>query len=813
MSRDLEQQTGQNRMEKEQGIYSAVTRVQPAFTTGLSEAQVQERFAARADNYKVESSTRSVGDIVKSNLFTYFNLIFTVIAVLLAIVGAWRDMMFLPVIVANTCIGIFQEVHSKRVLDGLSVLNAPKCVAVRDGKEVTLPAEQLVLDDIVVFSAGSQIPADAVVVNGEIQVNESLITGESDEISKREGDSLLSGSFVVSGKAHARLEKVGKDSYISKLTLQATKSKQGEQSEMIRSLNYLILVMGIIIIPIGILLFVQSFIYNEGTFHDSITGMVAAVIGMIPEGLYLLASVAMAVSVIRLAKQKVLVHDMKCIETLARVDVLCVDKTGTITEPGMHVYVVEAVDQAKEEEVDSLLSSFVAAQSKDNATMEALQEYYAGKPAIKADAVYSFSSETKYSGAVFAGKSYVTGAPEFVLRSQFQEYQKQIAQYSSKGYRVLVFAEYEGTLGKGTLTEPVIPLAFIMLANPIRQGAKETFSYFAENDVEIKVISGDNPLTVSVIAQEAGIANADRYVDASTLKTDKDYDEAVEKYTVFGRVTPNQKRILVQTLKAHKKTVAMTGDGVNDVLALKDADCSVAMASGSDAASNVSQLVLLESDFSRMPSVVAEGRRVVNNIQRTASLYIVKNIFSMLLSIFSVIVMLDYPLRPVQITLISMFTIGIPSFVLALEPNKDIIRGHFLTNVLVKALPAGLTDFLVVSGLVLFCREFDVNPECLSTSCTVLVAIVGFMILYRIAQPMKGWHILLVVGVVCGWLFCMLFFRPLFSITAISKQCAMLTMVFAIVTEPVLRYLSLVVEWIYEKFSARRRRYRRAETN
>lgn len=812
MNQDFEQGNSEKN-KTEQGIYSAVTRVQADFSTGLNEEQVRERFAAHADNYKVESSTRSVGDIVKSNLFTYFNLIFTVIAVLLAIVGAWRDMMFIPVIVANTCIGIIQEVHSKNVLDKLAVLNAPKCTAVRDGMEVVLAAEKLVLDDIVVFSAGSQIPADAVVVNGEIQVNESLITGESDEISKREGDSLLSGSFVVSGKAYARLEKVGKDSYISRLTLQATKSRKGEQSEMIRSLNYLILVMGIIIIPIGISLFVQSFIYNENTFRDSITGMVAAVIGMIPEGLYLLASVAMAVSVMRLAQKKVLVHDMKCIETLARVDVLCVDKTGTITEPGMHVYAVEVIEGAGEEETNFMLSAFVSAQSRDNATMEALQEYYSGGFTMHADAVFSFSSETKYSGAVFGGRAYVAGAPEFVLRSQFQEYQEQIAQYSCRGYRVLVFAEYEGTLGKGPLTEPVIPLAFVMLANPIRQGAKETFSYFAENDVEIKVISGDNPLTVSVIAQEAGIANADRYVDASHLKEEKDYDDAVEKYTVFGRVTPDQKRILVQTLKAHKKTVAMTGDGVNDVLALKDADCSVAMASGSDAASNVSQLVLLESDFSRMPSVVAEGRRVVNNIQRTASLYIVKNIFSMLLSIFSVILMLDYPLQPVQITLISMFTIGIPSFVLALEPNRDIIRGHFLTNVLVKAFPAGLTDFLAVSSLVLFCREFGVDSDCLSTSCTILVAIVGFMILYQIAKPMKGWHIVLVAGVVSGWLFCMLFVRPLFSITGITKQCAMLTVVFAIATEPALRYLSLLVEWAHKKIITRRRRCRCAETN
>lgn len=779
--------------------------------SGLSAEQVKRRFAQGENNYKVESSTLSVPEIVRSNVCTYFNLVFAVIAVLLAIVGAWSDMLFLPIIVANTCIGIIQEVHSKKVLDKLSILNAPHAVVIRDGKRQEIPADQLVLDDIVEFSAGSQIPADAKVVSGELQVNESLITGESDEIEKREGDSLLSGSFVVSGKACARLEKVGKDSYISKLTLQATKSKKGEQSEMIRSLNYLIMVMGIIIIPIGIALFVQSFIYNEGTFHDSITGMVAAIIGMIPEGLYLLTSVALAVSSVRLAQKKVLIHDMKCIETLARVNVLCVDKTGTITEPGMHVYDFSVLDGADQLEISQLLADFVAAQEKDNATMEALKAHFSNESGMRAREVYSFSSETKYSGAVMNdGKSYVIGAPEFVLRGQFAQYQEQIATYSSKGYRVLVFAQYEGTLDRKPLTEPVLPLCFVMLANPIRKGAKETFTYFAENDVDIKVISGDNPLTVSVIAAEAGIVGAERFVDASTLKEKEDYYRAVEEYTVFGRVTPSQKRMLVQALKEHKKTVAMTGDGVNDVLALKDADCSVAMASGSEAASNVAQLVLLDSDFSRMPSVVAEGRRVVNNIERTAALYIVKNIFSMLLAIFSVILMLDYPLEPSQVSLISMFTIGIPSFVLALEPNKDLIRGHFLTNVLVRALPAGLTDFIVVSGLVIFCREFQVDLDCLSTSCTILVAIVGFMILHRIARPMNTGHIVMLVGVIAGWILCMLFGGSFFGITGISKQCEMLMVIFAIITEPVLRYLSLIVEWISARCRMIHARFSRA---
>lgn len=408
------------------------------------------------------------------------------------------------------------------------------------------------------------------------------------------------------------------------------------------------------------------------------------------------------------------------------------------------------------------------------------------------------------------GKSYVIGAPEFVLAGQFAQYQEQIATYSSKGYRVLVFAQYEGTLDRKPLTEPVLPLCFVMLANPIRKGAKETFTYFAENDVDIKVISGDNPLTVSVIAAEAGIVGAERF--GRCIDSERKRRLLSRGGRIYGirPCDPEPEADAGTGTERAKKTVAMTGDGVNDVLALKDADCSVAMASGSEAASNVAQLVLLDSDFSRMPSVVAEGRRVVNNIERTAALYIVKNIFSMLLAIFSVILMLDYPLEPSQVSLISMFTIGIPSFVLALEPNKELIRGHFLTNVLVRALPAGLTDFIVVSGLVIFCREFQVDLDCLSTSCTILVAIVGFMILHRIARPMNTGHIVMLVGVIAGWILCMLFGRSFFGITEISKQCEMLMVIFAIITEPVLRYLSLIVEWISARCRMIHARFSRA---
>ena len=831
---------------------------------GLTKEQVEERISHKAVNYSVEPPSKSAKEIICSNIFTYFNLIFFIIAVVLILVGSFRDLTFLPVVVSNTLIGIVQELRSKKVLDNLSILNAPKNTVLRDGEEQTIPSEELVLDDIVIFSAGNQIPADAVVEDGEVLVNESLITGESDQITKKKGDTLLSGSFVVSGKCKGRLEKVGKDSYISQLTLEAKAMNDSETSEMIRSLDRLVKTVGVIIIPIAIVLFSQQYFINGTSLKESVTATVAAIIGMIPEGLYLLASVAMAVSVMRLATQKVLVHNMKCIETLARVDVLCVDKTGTITDNTMTVkkmyplrkkagsterntnagmdtdsnsdinsdtnvdsssevraaqadipetaIVPQQMETSKENssseeeleipkftkeeaaEIELAVGDFAAAMATDNITMKAIKDFFRKRSGKRPEKVFSFSSATKYSGAVFEDNSYVLGAPEFILRSEYSEYAPQIERWSKKGFRVLVFAKYLGVLDGGALTAPVDPMGIILLANPIRANARETFAYFADQNVEIKVISGDNPVTVSEVAKEAGIANAENYVDMSTIETEEELRAAAVKYTVFGRVTPDQKRQLVGALKGAGHTVAMTGDGVNDVLALKDADCSVAMASGSDAAAQVSQLVLLESDFSKMPSVVAEGRRVVNNIERTASLFLVKNIFSLFLSLFSIILMVDYPMEPSQISLIGMFTIGIPAFVMSLEQNTSRIEGHFLSNVLFKALPGGLTDFIVVSGLYVFCMEFNVSADDVSTSATIVLAIVGLMILYRIASPMTKIHWILWFSMAAGLIYCMTFVSGIFAISGISKKSVMLLIVFAIITEPVFRYLSIGIK-------------------
>ena len=772
------------------------TRYRPDHQTGLTAQQVQEHRMHGWTNQPVDPPSKTTKEIIQENVFTYFNLIFLVLAVLLCLVGSFRDLTFLPVIVLNTLIGIIQETRAKKVLDNLTMLNAPHAMVIRDGKKSQINAEDLVIDDIVIFEAGNQVCADAEVCAGEVQVNESLLTGESDEIKKRKGDQLMSGSFIVSGQCHARLDKVGADSYISRLTLEAKAMQNTEQSEMIRSLDKLVKWVGVAIIPIGIILFIQAFVFQGEGFRSSVTSMIAAVIGMIPEGLYLLASVALAVSSIRLAQKKVLLHDMKCIETLARVNVLCVDKTGTITENTMEVQDViptKEYEEGKLRPLSELLGDFTAAQSSDNITMEAMKRYFKIASGKKAVAKTGFSSASKYSSVTFEEASYVLGAPEFVLKEQYENYEEAISAHASKGARVLVFGTAKEEPDGKPLKEAVTPLAYVLLANPIRQEAKETFTYFAEQGVEVKVISGDNPLTVSEVAKEAGIAGAERYVDASTLHTEEEMRAAVLNNAVFGRVTPNQKRKFVQILKEEGKTVAMTGDGVNDVLALKDADCSIAMASGSDAAAQASQLVLLESDFSCMPEVVLEGRRVVNNIQRSASLFLVKNIFSFLLSLVSFVFMFTYPLEPSQISLISMFTIGVPAFFLALEPNKNIIKGHFLTNVFLKALPAALTDVLAVGALVIFGRTFGVSSADISTAATMLLSIVGFMILYTISAPMNVLRGVILGGCIVGLLFCSIFLNDLFAITGMTTKCVMLFVVFAIATEPVLRYLTWLI--------------------
>ncbi len=773
----------------------------PAITVdpaqGLTTDQVRERMRCGWDNRAVDASLQTTGQIIRENIFTYFNLIFLILTVLLLLAHSYSDLSFLLIIVVNTAIGIIEEVYAKNELAKMNMIATPKATVVRDGKTASVPTERLVRDDIIVLAAGNQVSADAKVLQGEVRVNESLLTGETDEIIKKPGDTLISGSFIVSGQCAAQLTAVGRDSYISKLTLEAKAMKTGEQSQIFRALNRLLIFIGIALVPIGAVLFLEAFYLNGEGFAGSITSMVAAVIGMIPEGLFLLTNVALALSAVRLARRHVLFHDLKSIETLARVDVLCVDKTGTITENEMKVKRVvktKDYDTLGLPELDLLLGDYAHAMNADNITMEAVKDRFQKWTGRRAYAVSPFTSALKYSGVTFEEGSYILGAPEIVLKEYYATYDARLRRYIARGYRVLAFAAYNGPLNGAGLTEAVRPLGFLLLANPVRPEAAETFSYFAKEGVAIKVISGDNPQTASEAAMEAQIEGAENYIDARELRTPAEIDHAMSHYTVFGRVTPEQKRQFIHALQAQGHTVAMTGDGVNDVLALKDADCSVAMASGSEVAAQVSQVVLMDSDFSCMPEVVAEGRRVVNNIQRSGSLFLVRNIFSLLLALFSAFFMITYPLSPSQITLISWFTIGIPAFCLAFQKNEDPIEGRFLPNILSRALPAGVTDFLAVGFLVIFGMVFGVASEDIATASTMLLAIVGFIVLIKLGGPMDRNKWIMWFCCIGGLLFMSIFLPELFHITGMSMQCIMLFVVFAIATEPILRVLTMAVD-------------------
>lgn len=727
---------------------------------GLTAAEVEERIEEGRVNILSTSATKSIGKIVLENVFTFFNMIFVFIAAVLIAVGAFKELTFIVIIVLNTGIGIVQELISKKKLDDLSLLAKTKAKVMREGQIYEVDTEDLVEDDIVYYGAGSQIHADGKVIAGEIQVNEGLLTGESDEITKNPGKELFSGSYVISGECYARLTRVGEESYGAKLTAEAQKSTRQKKPGMMKSLTYLLYIIGVFIVPIGILLFLRQYDVLGLDVKESVENTAAAIIGMIPEGLYLLVSVALAVSVGRLAQKKILVQDLKSTETLARVDMLCVDKTGTITESKMEVSeIIKLKEDLSEEEVKKQLGEFVDNMADDNETMKAIKEYFKGKTSggRKAEKIEAFSSKNKYSSVTYGeGEVYYLGAPDILWKQPESEVIKKAETYAVTGARVLLFLKNE------------TPLALVALKNPIRPSAKETFQYFKENQVTIKVISGDSPKTVSAVALEAGIEGAEAFVDMTTIKNKKDLEEAAEKYTVFGRVKPEQKRQLVQALQKQGHTVAMTGDGVNDVLALKSADCGVAMAGGSEAAAGVAEVVLLNSDFSDMPQVVAEGRRVINNIERTASLYLVKNIFSVFLAIISIIAVFEYPLVPSQLTLMSFLTIGMPSFVLALEPNESKVSGKFLRKVIYRAMPAALADLCIIIIIVMFQYAFQIDSKQTSTITALLVTAVGFYMVYKACVPFRKWHyalfgvmIVLLIGIIA-------YIPDVFSITKLN---------------------------------------------
>ena len=762
--------------------------------SGLTNEQVQSRIREGKQNRVTITAEKSTREIIYSNVFTYFNLVFGILAILLILVRSWNNMLFVPIVVVNSLIGIVQELRSRRILNKMRLLQVEKARVIREGERLDLPVDQVVEGDVVLFQSGDQIYADAKVLDGSIMVDESQLTGEADEIPKGENQKLMSGSFVISGQAVAVLEQVGDASYINQLSLSAKKVKGHEESEMVHAVDGLVRMIGMILIPIGLLLFLQSYLGNQDSLKVSITSMVGAIIGMIPEGLYLLMTLALVLGATRLALQKVLLNSMKGIETLSRIDVLCLDKTGTITEHRMQVseLLPLALDEKEGKEI---LSHYLQASEDRNDTITAIRQYHS----VQISEVWTvqdrlpFSSKKKFGGLQFQQGIYLLGAPDVLLRDDLDAYQEVWQREIERGARVLILGHYQGEQLTEVLEAPVLPLLALVLENPVRSTAPETFAYFQKQGVTIKVISGDHPLTVAAVAQKAGIPDADQVVDASQLKTYEEVVDAARTYTVFGRVSPEQKQILVESLQADGHKVGMTGDGVNDILAMKKADCSIAMNTGHDATKKVAQVVLLDSDFSHMPSIVDEGRRVVNNIQRSASLFLVKNIFSILLAILAILFAFTYPIQASQMSLISGFTIGIPGFLLALEKNRSRIEGDFIETVIEQALPAALTNLISVLFLVVLGPFLGLSQGDISTISIYLLALIGFTKVYQLSLPFNHVKLGIILLNVTGFCLSVFVFSSIFNLSHLYLTGWILTLVLGLVMEGVLWVMNRLV--------------------
>lgn len=750
-----------------------VERLDPDPGRGLTAEQVRARAAAGWRNDPDDGLTKTAGQIVRDNLCTFFNLLFVLLALCLFLVGAYRDMLFLVIVVLNVLIGIIQELRVKRTLDQIALVSAQKAVVMRDGARQEVPSDQLVLDDIVLLGPGSQLCADAVVREGHVQVNEALLTGEADLIGKGPGDRLLSGSFLVTGHCAARLDQVGADSYASRITREA-KGRKASRSAMLRALDRLLKVIGVTIVPLGVVLFTRSLLLLDLGLSYSVSSTVAALVGMIPEGLYLLVSVALAVSVLNLSREGTLVHELSTIENLARVDVLCLDKTGTLTEETLEAGELIPLGGRTRAETEALLGSFLrAGDAGDNATGRALLDRFGGAGETWSPArTVPFSSERKWSALVQPdGVCWFLGAPELLLGPEGGPCREQLAPLLAAGRRALVLARGQGLLdGADHLLGAPEPVALAVLDHCLRPEAAETLRYFRAQGVAVKVISGDSARSVAEVARRAGVEGAERWIDLSALPPEADLSAAAQSNTVFGRVTPRQKRSLIQALRQQGHTVAMIGDGVNDVLALKEADCSVALASGSEAAQHVAQLVLLRSDFAALPHIVREGRRVIHNIQRSAVLFLSKNIFSFLISLILLFLAVPYPLVPAQISLVSALMIGAPSFLLTFEPACPPVRGGFLRTVLLNALPGGLTNVIVLLAACLLGTGMGMPLEQLSTVCAILMGFNGLLILLFLCWPLTPLRgaVLLTMG--AAFLGAVCFLGPLFQIATLTRS-------------------------------------------
>lgn len=768
---------------------------------GLTQAQVEERVKVGKVNIQPQSKTKTIGKIIKDNTLTLFNILNIVLALMVIFVESFQNLLFINIVIINTFIGITQEIKAKKTIDKLSLISQPHVTVLRDANPQEIVFEKIVLDDILVLKAGKQIPSDSQVVKGELEVNESLLTGESDSIMKYEGDKLFSGSFVVSGEATVQVTQVGLDNYASKL-VEAVKVTKKPNSEIMKALGFIMKTISIVIVPIGLLLLYKQLIVQELPLQAGVTGTVAALIGMIPEGLVLLTSVALAVGVIRLGQHKTLVQELYCIETLARVDVLCLDKTGTITEGNLEVLSMETIshDQNPVQAIRALIANL----KDDNATYRALSESCKGEaPKWKCDRVIPFSSDRKWSGAFFNEKgTFVIGAPEFILGDRYPEIQDKVECYASEGNRVLMLGHSTEPFNEdGSLPKAIKTIALLPMGDKIRQEAKKTLEFFRNQGVEIKVISGDNPVTVSQVAHRAGLLDWDNYVDASTLIEEAEVRKAALDYSVFGRVTPGQKRLLIEAIKNDGHTVAMTGDGVNDVLALREADCSIAMAEGSDAVRQVAQLVLLDSNFASFKRVLMEGRRVINNITRAASLFLVKTMFSLMLAVIVIIANEAYPFVPIQLTLISALTIGAPSVFLALEPNKNRVTGNFLEKVLKKSLPGALTVVFNIVMIMIIGSYLPLNHDQVSTLAVISTGLIGLVILFRVCQPLDNKRWALFFAMTVSFLCCVLFLEDLFFLLPIQEFIPAMFIILGITILDIYPLLK-TFSWVVDKVEA-----------
>ncbi len=786
-----------------------VERYNPEVSKGLTTEDVESRQIAGLINVGESGSTKRIRTIIISNVATFFNLLIAATTVwMITAHASITNFFFVIIVVANITIGIIQEIRAKKIIDKLSLLSAPTALVIRDGSEIEISVSDIVIDDILKLTSGKQITADTVVREGAIEVNESLLTGEADPILKKQGDTLYSGSYVISGNCYAQVTAIGKDIYIQKIASQAKKYSK-PVSELLTSLRRIIRIVGAIIIPlVFILLYVMN---NIGTLEQSdiILRASGAVIGMIPSGLFLLTSMALAVGVIRLAQNNTLVQELYCIETLARVDTLCLDKTGTITDGTMSVKSIIEFKNDSKVTLKNIVSAILNAQQDDNLTSKALKERFGTAKHYRFTNTIPFSSARKYSAVEFDRYgTFVLGAPEFALKKFFYKIEKEVEKQSKEGYRVLVVGySPEGIVDrevKGTIE----PIGLIMIEDTIRPDAIETIDYFKKHNVEVKVISGDNPMTVSRIAERANISNANQYISLENV-SDKEVVRIANKYTVFGRVSPHQKKLLIESLKNNGRTVAMTGDGVNDILALKEADTSIAMASGSEAARNVSHLVLLDSNFSSMPKVVSEGRRVINNVEKVSTLFLTKTIFTILLVLISIIRNEYYPIIPGQMVLIEMFAIGVPSFFIALEQNNKQVKGKFLMNVLKRAVPGALV--VVINSLIIYALSgpsmLNMSENVKSTLIVATALVTSFTVLFRVSSPFNIFRAILfftmlILTLVAFFLIPVFDYVPFFRIgnttpsEMITLPQGLLLLVLAQATFPLMYVISHIYGWI-----------------